>query len=176
MSQYANNLQYFIQSLTEEIMSEQADVCYTFEGALEMAISMENDGFRSYLTALRIVKSKQARAVLKDAAFDELAHKYELEKALIEGFITEGTLDKPLPTMNLDAVLVKKELKHDSDAREALAYSIHLENAAISFYKKMAGACAGAPMGKLMERLVADESRHLQQLEDLYEQHFMTEN
>jgi rubrerythrin len=40
----------------------------------------------------------------------------------------------------------------------------------------MANACAGAPMGKLMERLVADESRHLQQLEDLYEEHFMTEN
>jgi rubrerythrin len=27
-----------------------------------------------------------------------------------------------------------------------------------------------------MERLVADESRHLQELEDLYEQHFMSEN
>ncbi len=160
----------------EGIMSDQADVCYTFEGALEMAIRMEEEGFRSYLAALRIVKSKAASAILKEAALDELAHKYELEKALIDGHITEGTLDKPLPTMNLDAVLAKKELKPDSDAREALAYSIHLENAAIIFYKKMAGACAGAPMGKLLERLVADESRHLQQLEDLYEQHFMTEN
>ena len=157
-------------------MSEQADVCYTFEGALEMAISMENDGFRSYLAALRVVKSKQAKAVLRDAALDELAHKYKLEKALVGGHITEGDLLQPLPTMNLDSVLAKKELRPDSDAREALAYSIHLENAAITFYKKMAHACAGAPMGKLMERLVADESRHLQQLEDLYEQHFMTEN
>ena len=157
-------------------MSDQPDVCYTFEGALEMAISMENEGFRSYLTALRIVKSKAARQILKEAALDELAHKYELEKALIDGHITDGILDKPLPTMNLDAVLAKKELKPDSDAREALVYSIHLENAAIVFYKKMANACAGAPMGKLMERLVADESRHLQQLEDLYEEHFMTEN
>lgn len=157
-------------------MSELNDVCYTFEGALEMAISMENDGFRSYLDALRKVESRAARAILKEAALDELAHKYELEKALIDGHITEGTLDKPLPTMNLDAVLAKKELRPDSDAREALAYAIHLENGAILFYKKMANACAGAPMGKLMERLVADESRHLQQLEDLYEQHFMTEN
>lgn len=160
----------------EEMMSEQPDVCYTFEGAIEMAISMENDGFRSYLEALRKVKSKAAREILKDAALDELAHKYELERALVDGHITEGTLEKPLPTMNLDAVLAKKELRPDSDAREALAYSIHLENAAISFYKKMANACAGAPMGTLIERLVADESRHLQQLEDMYEEHFMTEN
>lgn len=157
-------------------MSEQSDVCYTFEGALEMAISMENDGFRHYLDALRIVKSKPAQKVLREAALDELAHKFELEKALVEGYITEGELTKPLPTMNLDAVLAKKELKAESDSREALAYAIHLENSAITFYRKMANACAGAPMGKLMERLVADESRHLQQLEDMYEEHFMTEN
>lgn len=157
-------------------MSEQPDVCYTFEGALEMAISMESEGFRNYLEALRKVESKAARAVLKDAALDELAHKYELEKALVDGYITAGALEKPLPTMNLGAVLAKKELRPGSDAREALAYAIHLENGAILFYKRMVSACAGAPMGKLMERLVADESRHLQQLEDLYEEHFMTEN
>lgn len=157
-------------------MSLQDDVCYTFEGALEMAINMENDGFRGYLDALRIVKSKQARALLKEAALDELAHKYELEKALVEGHLTQGVLGTSLPTMNLDAVLAKRELTADSDVREVLAYSIHLEHAAIAFYKKMAVACAGAPMAKLMESLVADESRHLQQLEDMYEDHFMTEN
>lgn len=157
-------------------MSERADVCYTFEGALETAITMESEGFRNYLEAIRKVKSRSAKAILKDAALDELSHKYELEKALIDGHISEGTLYEPLPTMKLDSVIVKKELSPDSDSREALAYSIHLENEAIVFYQKMAHACAGAPMGKLMERLLADETRHLQQLEDLYEQHFMTEN
>jgi len=157
-------------------MSEQPDVCYTFEGALEMAISMESDGFRNYLEAIRKVESKAAREVLKDAALDELAHKYELEKALVDGSMTAGELEKPLPTMSLSSVLAKKELRPGSDAREALAYAIHLENGAILFYKRMASACSGAPMGKLMERLVVDESRHLQQLEDLYEEHFMTEN
>jgi len=157
-------------------MSEQADVCYTFEGALEKAINMENEGFRCYLGALRKVKSRSAKAILKDAALDELSHKYELEKALIDGHISEGTLYEPLPTMKLESVIVKKELRPDSDSREALAYAIHLESESIIFYNKMAGACAGAPMGKLMERLAADESRHLQQLEDMYEKHFMTEN
>jgi len=160
----------------EDIMSEQADVCYTFEGALEMAISMETEGFRNYLEAIRRVKSRSAKAILKDAALDELAHKYDLEKALVDGHISEGTLHEPLPTMQLGSVIVKKELRPDSDAREALAYSIHLENEAIAFYQKMTNACAGAPMGTLIARLLADESRHLQQLEDLYEQHFMTEN
>ena len=157
-------------------MDVQGDICYTFEGALELAINMENEGFRHYLDAIRKVQSKSAKEILKEAALDELAHKYELEKALVEGKITQGELDKPLPTMNLDSVLVKKELTPESDAREALIYAIHLETMAINFYRKMAAACAGAPMGKLMERLEADESRHLQQLEDMFEEHYMNEN
>jgi rubrerythrin len=31
-------------------------------------------------------------------------------------------------------------------------------------------------MARLFERLLADESRHLQALEDMYEEHFLTEN
>jgi hypothetical protein len=31
-------------------------------------------------------------------------------------------------------------------------------------------------MASLFDRLLADESRHLQSLEDLYEEHFLTEN
>jgi rubrerythrin len=40
----------------------------------------------------------------------------------------------------------------------------------------MCDGCAGAPNAGLFQRLLADESRHLQSLEDLYEQHFLTEN
>ncbi len=87
----------------------------------------------------------------------------------------DGEMAKPVPTMNLNYVLAKKELKQDSDAREALAYAIHLETGSIDFYKRMAAGCAGAPMGNLFQQLLADESRHLQALEDLYEQHFLPE-
>lgn len=158
-------------------MSEQNQVCYTFEAAIEMAVQMEDDGFRHYLDAMRKVKAKGAREILKDAALDELEHKHQLEKALLEGSMADdGRLGEPVRTMNLNYVLAKKELRPDSDAREALAYAIHLENGSIDFYKRMAQGCAGAPMAKLFDLLLADETRHLQSLEDLYEQHFMTEN
>jgi rubrerythrin len=157
-------------------MSEQGQVCYTFEAAVEMAITMENDGFRHYLTAMRTVANKGAREILKEAALDELEHKHQLEKALAEGQMDMAGLHQAVPTMNLDYVLAKKELNPQSDAREALAYAIHLEKGSIDFYRRMAQGCAGAPMGNLFERLLADESRHLQALEDMYEQHFLTEN
>jgi len=157
-------------------MSEHGEVCYTFEAAVEMAVKMEDEGFRHYLEAIRKVQAKAAREILRDAAFDELEHKHQLEKALVDGHMKgDGGMAKPVPTMNLNYVLAKKELKQDSDAREALAYAIHLETGSIDFYKRMAAGCAGAPMGNLFQQLLADESRHLQALEDLYEQHFLPE-
>ncbi|HEY6873784.1 MAG TPA: ferritin family protein [Geobacteraceae bacterium] len=157
-------------------MSEQAQVCYTFEAAVEMAVKMEDEGFRHYLDAIRKVRSKGAKEVLRDAALDELEHKHQLEKALLEGNMAGAEeLARPVPTMNLDYVLVKKELTPDSDAREAMAYAIHLEKGSIDFYQRMAKGCAGAPMAPVFARLLADESKHLQSLEDLYEQHFLPE-
>jgi rubrerythrin len=156
-------------------MGDRDQVCYTFEAAIEMAVKMEDEGFRHYLAALRKVTDRAARAVLRDAALDELEHKHQLEKALLEGNVA-GTQAEPVPTMNLDYVLAKKELGPNSDAREAMAYAIHLENGSIDFYRKMSQGCSGAPMGGIFEKLLADELRHLQSLEDLYERHFMTEN
>ncbi|ACM19442.1 ferritin-like domain protein [Geotalea daltonii FRC-32] len=158
-------------------MAEQNQVCYTFEAAIEMAVTMEEEGFRHYLEAIRKVANKGAREILKDAALDELEHKHQLEKALVEGSMGSGDqLSQPVKTMNLTYVLAKKELSPNSDSREALAYAIHLENGSIDFYKRMSEGCSGAPMAALFERLLADETRHLQSLEDLYEEHFMTEN
>ncbi len=152
-------------------------VCYTFDAAVEMAIQMEEEGFRNYLAAVRKVSNKGAREILKENALDELNHKHMLEKALLEGRMQGGAeLDQTIPTMHLDYVLKKKELGPESGVREALIYAIHLEKDAVEFYGKVANGCAGAPMGQLFAQLLKEESGHLQALEDLYEEHFMTEN
>jgi len=157
-------------------MSIESQVCYTFEAALEIAIQMEDEGFRNYLDAIRRVKDKAARQILKDAALDELDHKCSLEKALVEGQFQGTTMAAKVPTMNLDYVLAKKELSAESTAREALAYAIHLENGAIDFYRRMVSGCEGAPMAPVFAQLLTEETRHLQEMEDLYERHFLTEN
>jgi rubrerythrin len=142
-----------------------------------MAAQMEDEGFKAYLGALRIVKDKAARQIFKEAALDELDHKHQLERMLVEGEMKGGAdLRQKVPTMNLDYVLATRELRPESDAREALAYAIHLEKGSIDFYQKMSQGCEGAPMAVLFQRMLADETRHLQSLEDFYEQHFMAEN
>jgi len=157
-------------------MSED-QVCYTFDAALEMAITMEEEGFRNYLSAIRQLTNKGAKELMRDNALDELNHKHQLEKALLEGRMDGGDdLDKPIPTMHLDYIFKKEELGPQSGVREALIHAIHLEKGAVDFYGKVSSGCAGAPMGKLFAQLLKEESCHLQALEDLYEKHFMTEN
>ncbi len=157
-------------------MSEE-NVCYTFEAAMEMAIRMENDGFRHYLEAIRKVRDKAAQEILKEAAVDELGHKHRLEKALVEGSMAAPEeMARPVTTMDLGYALVKRELSADSDAGEALVYAIHLERDSIDFYERMARGCAGAPMASLFDHLLADEKRHLQVLEKMYEEHFLAED
>jgi rubrerythrin len=157
-------------------MSELGQVCYTFEAAIEMAVKMEEGGFRHYLDAIRKVSNKGAKEILRDAALDELEHKHQLEKALLEGNMGgESELNRPVPTMNLDYVLSQEDLEPNADTRQALAYAIHLEKGSIDFYTRMSQGCAGAPMAGVFARLLADETRHLQSLEDLYEQHFLPE-
>lgn len=152
-------------------------VCYTFDAAVEMAIKMEDEGFRNYLSAIRQLTNKGARELLRENALDELNHKHQLEKALLDGRMEGGdALEQTIPTMRLDYVFKKQELGPQSGVREALVYAIHLEKGAVDFYGKVSDGCAGAPMGKLFAQLHKEESRHLQALEDLYEQHFMTEN
>jgi rubrerythrin len=154
---------------------QEQNACYTFEAAVEMAVKMEDEGFRNYLAAIRRLKNKAAREILKDAALDELDHKHQLERALVEGQMGGHQLDRPAPTMNLDYLLDVRELGPDADAREALAYAIHLEKISLDFYRQMTEGCAGAPMATLFEKIYNDESKHLQSLEDLYEEHFLTE-
>jgi hypothetical protein len=151
--------------------------CYTFDAAVEMAIQMEEEGFRTYLSAIRRLTNKGAKELLRDNALDELNHKHQLEMALLDGRMVESEgLGQPIPTMHLDYIFKKQELGPHSGVREALVYAIHLEKGAVDFYGKVSDGCAGAPMGKLFAQLHKEESHHLQTLEDLYERHFMTEN
>jgi rubrerythrin len=157
-------------------MNEEHTVCLTFDAALDKAIEMEETGFRNYLHTIRKLRNPHAREMLREVALEELAHKQRLEKALLDGALEGDEDTRPVPVMNLDYFFGKKEIGPDADVREALAYAIHLEKDAVEFYRQVASVCSGAPMAGLFTALLADESRHLRALEDLYEEHFLTEN
>lgn len=157
-------------------MSDPSAVCLTFDAACEAAIEMENRIYRNYLQALRVVKNPAALDILRDAATTKLGHKYKLEQAALAGGIGDQVATGPLPTMNLNIRDADyQQIDAGADNRKALAYAIQMSKNALQFYRDMTEHCSGSPMAKIFSLVGDDQTRHLQQLEDSYEEHFLTE-
>ena len=157
-------------------MSDQSHVCFTLEAALEYAVEMENGIFADFLRTIQLVKNQAAKEILRDAALGKLKKKHQLEIALLEGSIEGVELHVSVPTMNIATRYGKPALHADADAREALAYAVQLVTKAVDYYKNIAKACEGAPMSDVFSRISGDQTKFLQELEDTYEEHFLTEN
>lgn len=157
-------------------MSDTSDVCLTYEAACLAGIEMENRIYQNYLEALRVVRDQAAREILQEAAMEKLAYKHKLEQAALEGGLGERVSPGPVSVMHL-SVRCCDQTKIDAaaDARKALAYAIQMAQDALKFYRDMASRCSGAPMAKIFTHLGDDQTRHLQKLEDTFEEHFLPE-
>jgi len=157
-------------------MNDELEVCLTFEAAVQAAIDMENRSYNNYLEALRIVKDQAAREILHEAATAKLAHKHKLEQASVDGSLGEMVSNGPVSVMHLSVRCCDQHrIGADADARKALAYAIQMAQDALKFYRDMAHRCSGAPMAKIFTLLGDEQTRHLQQLEDTFEEHFLPE-
>ncbi len=157
-------------------MGEKAATCYTLEAALEKAIDLETSIFRQFLRSIRVVRHNGAREILTDAAREELGHKQQLELALLEGEIATEMPDRSIPIMDLDHRIGLETLDASADQRAALAHAIHLISTSVQFYRVMNEACTGAPMATIFKQIGNEQLKHLQRLEDSYEEHYLTEN
>lgn len=157
-------------------MADQTNVCFTFDAACDAAIEMETRIYQDFLNAIRTVKDRAATEILRDAAIVRLGIKQKLELATLDGSLQGLSAQGPVPTMNLNIRCC--DLHHinvDADNRKALAYAIQMSKNALQFYRGMASQCEGAPMAALFTALGDDQTQYLQQLEDTYEEHFLTE-
>ena len=158
-------------------MNEPENVCLTFEAACIAALEMENRIFQNYVGALRVVKDQAAREILLEAALAKLAHKYKLEMAALEGKLDEVISPGPVSIMNLSVHCCDQhQIDANADNRKALAFAIQMAQDSLKFYRDMTRGCAGAPMAKIFTVLGDEQTRHLQKLEDTFEEHFLTEN
>jgi hypothetical protein len=159
-------------------MTNQAKACFTFEAACDAALEMETQLYQNLLEAIRIVKDKAANEILHDAATVRLEIKQKLELAALKGDANEEEVEGSVPIMNLAKSINCCDL-HQINAgannRKALAYAIQMFKDAFDFYHNMSEQCSGAPMAKMFKSLCDDQTRYLQQLEDIYEEHFLTE-
>lgn len=159
-------------------MTSQANACFTFDAACDAAIEMETQIYQNFLKAVRIVKDKAAKEILQEAASVRLSIKQKLEMAALSGGFEDQEVKGAVPIMNLAESIRccdPRSIGANASNRKALAYSIQISKEALEFYRTMAEQCSGAPMASLFKSLGDDQTRYLQELEDTYEEHFLTE-
>ncbi len=159
-------------------MINQANACFSFDAACDAAIEMETHIYQNFLEAIRIVRDKTAKEILQDAATVRIGIKQKLEMAALREGIDEQEVKGAVPIMNLaDSIRCcdLHQISAGAKNRKALAFAIQMSKDALEFYRGMAEQCTGAPMAKLFKALGDDQTRYLQQLEDTYEAHFLTE-
>jgi rubrerythrin len=150
------------------------EVCYTREGALEIAIEMEAKSFEVYKKAYFVSKNRLAKDLLRDLALDELRHKYILERAFFEETVLlQDSGVKEGPSMKLSLLFEERALNDRSSDQEVMLYAIHDKKRSVDFYRHMARECAGAPMEEMYLRLAEDEEGHLARLEEMYERTYL---
>ena len=154
------------------------EFCMFFEEALKVAIEAERDAFFTYFNAMKKVEDKSAKALLKDLAKDELEHKYKLELALLDEEFVEELGDGKIPEgFSIAEFIVEKDkIDEKSSLQSIYAYAISSEKKAIKFYTNLMNSCKGSKMEYLFEKLRDEEKKHLEKLENEYEDTFMQEN
>ena len=159
-------------------MTNQGNACFTFDAACDAAIEMEAQIYKLFLEAIRIVKDKAANEILQDASTVRIGIKQKLEMAALKGGLDGQEIQGAVPIMNLAHSIRCCDLHQinaNADNRKALAFAIQMSKDSLEFYRGMTDQCSGAPMAKLFKTLGDDQTRYLQQLEDTYEAHFLTE-
>ena len=155
------------------------EFCMFFDEALKVAIKGEEDAFQTYYNAMKKVKDKGAKVLLKELALDELEHKYKLERALVdEDEILEelGEGEVPEGFSFAEYMVEQDKISEDSSLQDIYTYAITNEKKAIKFYTTLMNSCKGSKMAYLFEKLRDEEKKHLDKLEREYEETFMQEN
>ncbi len=153
-------------------MAEE-NVCYSFEGAMKLAIDQERACFRTFITGAERIKDKQVAQFFKELAVKDLEHIHSLESALYTGDAETVGLDKRVETMRIEDFLITPEMKADLGMQDAMILAMKEKRRCIDIYEKMLHSCSGSPMEKLFSKLRNEDSADLQRMEDSYESHFM---
>jgi rubrerythrin len=137
-------------------------------GPLDYAIQLERDGQAFYTQAAATTRNPLGKRMFESLAADERRHEQALVKLAQEADVAlEGDLPrKRLVTLfaTLGAEL-RAQLGADAGDRAVIDQAIEIEKASVDHYGTQAGQASGEPARALYQRLVEEETQHVEILE-----------
>ncbi|MFQ5686649.1 MAG: tRNA isopentenyl-2-thiomethyl-A-37 hydroxylase MiaE [Candidatus Scalindua sp.] len=135
---------------------------------LKKAAKNERELYLLYKNAERRVKDDRIRTILKRFAREELEHEQTIKNFNIDGLKKQKIEIKKIPQQVLLNRLNGRSLNDYSDFEDVLIYATKLEKKAFEFYSNLSKCVDNSDLKKLFIRLSQEESRHREDIEDLF--------
>lgn len=144
------------------------------EDVIKFAIEREELAFQLYSNAAKTTQSISARKVFAELAHEEEGHKKSFEHLDLAMAHDYKIVDRP--DMRLADYMVHTPLRDDFTYVEILRYAMKTEEDAYKLYAEVAAATDDARLKKMLQVLADIEKGHKRRIEDLYDEHVLTEN
>jgi rubrerythrin len=146
----------------------------------QIAIGMEEDGFKFYNKAAEFAQDEKVRAIFLKLANDEIQHKDEFsekEFAKYFGDVDDATIemDSYIKQLFKTDVFPSIETARDytekiKSDKQAIELGMEQEKRAIKFYTELKKVVTLDKAKDAIEDLIQEETKHYQLLKELYDQ------
>ena len=144
----------------------------TVEEIIQRAIRFEEDAYKFYTGASKMVKLPHVKDMLNELAGEEVKHKERLEELLAGDTeqIVAAKQGQKIKDLKLADYLVAPPLDEDATLQEVLIIAMQREKNSQDFYNIMAGMAASEAARETFEFLAQEELGHKNKVEILYDE------
>ena len=146
----------------------------TLEEVIRFAVEREELAYQLYANAAKRTASISARKVFAELAHEELGHKHSFEK--LDPVMAHEYKIVDRPDMRLADYMEHIPFREDFTYAEILHYAMKTEEHAFKLYAEAAAATDDERLKKMLLVLADIEKGHKRRIEDLYDEHVLTEN
>lgn len=146
----------------------------TLEDVVKFAVEREEEAIQLYTQAANLSTNSSSRKMFEEFVAEETGHKKVFSN--IDEAKAEHLRSHKMPDLGISKYLVSKALRPDMSYTEILQYAIKTEEAAYNLYRAAAEATEDPLLKKTLEVFAEVELIHKKRIEDIYDEHVLTEN
>jgi len=140
----------------------------TVRSILKKAAKKEYELYLLYKNAEKCVKDAHIKTILKRFAREELEHEQAIKNFNIDGLKKQKIEINEASQQEILQYLTGKSLSDYSDLEDMLIFVTKLEKKAFEFYSNLSKCIENPDLKKLFIWLAQEESRHREDIEDLF--------
>jgi rubrerythrin len=145
----------------------------TFEEIIRFAVEREETAYRLYKRAAELSTHIASKKMFEEMAHEEAGHKEVFSKIDLESAQEHRSIR--IPDMKISQYLVDVPFRKDMTYQEILTFAMKAEETAYKLYDAAAEATEDPRLKNVLKVFADVERGHKAKIEQLYEDHVLTE-